>query len=116
MPLGQLDCVWRGSGSSACWAASPSGLGTHWLTSSCIPGPLQTSYYFYDNKSTGSYYNWDWLNNNLATYVYQTVEVTLHGTPFTYTDIYINHTDSGESAINISGYLVPNVSSNCIYP
>jgi hypothetical protein len=76
-------CQWTGSGNGTCWAANPSCANTHWTKSTCYQnGPNNGPFYFY-LKTTGNYYNYDFMNPSLRTDVSQWVALELNfGQPF----------------------------------
>ena len=101
------NCGWFSSSNGSCWAANPSPLDTHWYVNTC-------GYY---NKTggggnaSGSYYNYDFLDDQVATYVSQMADITLLsgvGAVWGW-----DHTDWGEASYLIHGSLTVTGSNTC---
>jgi hypothetical protein len=101
-------CKWYASGSVYCTASNPDHYGDHWYVNAvngCVgSGHVTDSPEHIDKTAQGNYYNWDYGNNGVPTYITQqiTTEKTV-GDPDVH--VTISHTDSGEGATLITGAL-----------
>lgn len=102
---GTVDWV---SYSLSWWAANPSPLDTHWYISSTShdgPYPLAANTQVYHNMS-GSYYNYDFVFDDLGTFVTQTAGITGNNNATFYYNW--SHNDSGEGSLLITGWVILN--------
>jgi hypothetical protein len=107
--ISETKCRLVDTGSGNCWAANPSPVDTHWFNSSCNTFDALTV--GVDRNTVGSYYNWDFMLDNLQTNVTQSVRIRLVHSIGVVTSW--AHSDSGEWSTLIYGSFYEQGSNTC---